>query len=108
MAITIKELFDRLPDAFIPEKAEGVEAVIQFALTGDEASNWIIDIKEGGVSVTEGEHEDPTMTLGADSDLYKDIVTGRTNAMSAFMQGKVTLKGNMNLAMKFVEMFKLS
>lgn len=108
MAITIKELFDRLPSAFMPEKAGDMDAVIQFKLTGEEASDWIVVIKDKNVEVEEGEHEDPTMTLTADSQDYKDIVTGKVNPMNAFMQGKVKLQGNLNLAMKFAEIFKLS
>jgi putative sterol carrier protein len=34
-------------------------------------------------------------------------VTGKVNPMNAFMQGKVKLQGNLNLAMKFAEIFKL-
>ena len=60
------------------------------------------------VKVEKGSHDNPTMTLAADSQDYKDIVTGKTNPMNAFMQGKVKLEGNLNLAMKFAEMFKLS
>jgi putative sterol carrier protein len=108
MAITIKELMDMLPGAFIPEKAGDMDAVIQFVLTGEETSDWMVVIKDAKVEVKEGLHEDPTMVLEADSQDYKDIVTGRVNAMNSFMQGKVKLKGNLNLAMKFVEMFKLS
>lgn len=108
MAITIKELFGMLPGAFIPEKADGMDAVIQFVLTGEEESNWFVTIKEGTAVVDEGEYDSPTMTLSADSQDYKDIVTGKTNAMNAFMQGKVKLEGNLNLAMKFAEMFKFS
>jgi putative sterol carrier protein len=108
MAITITELMEKLPGAFLPEKAGDMDAVIQFVLTGEEESNWMIIIKDGAVEVKEGMHDDPTMVLEADSQDYKDIVTGRVNAMNSFMQGKVKLKGNLNLAMKFVEMFKLS
>ena len=108
MAITIKELFGMLPDAFIPEKADGMDAVIQFVLSGEEESNWFVTIKEGAAVVEEGEHTEPTMTLSSDSQDYKDIVTGKSNAMNAFMQGKVKLQGNLNLAMKFAEMFKFS
>lgn len=107
MAITIKELFDKMPDAFMPEKAGDMDAVIQFKLTGEEASDWYVIIKDQAVDVNEGEHESPTMTLSADSQDYKDIVTGRTNPMNAFMAGKVKLQGNLNLAMKFAEIFKL-
>jgi putative sterol carrier protein len=108
MAISITELMEKLPGAFIPEKAGDMDAVIQFVLTGEEESNWMIIIKDGAVEVKEGMNDDPTMVLEADSQDYKDIVTGRVNAMNSFMQGKVKLKGNLNLAMKFVEMFKLS
>ena len=108
MAITIKELFDRLPGAFLPDKAGDMDAVIQFELTGEEESNWIVIIKDGACSAEEVKHENPTMTLSAESHDYKDIVTGKTNPMNAFMQGKVKLQGNLNLAMKFAEIFKLS
>ena len=96
-----------MPGAFRPEKAGDMDAVIQFKLSGEEASDWIVIIKDGGCKVEQGEHEAPTMTLSADSQDYKDIVTGKLNAMNAFMQGKVKLQGNLNLAMKFAEIFKL-
>lgn len=108
MAITIQQLMEKLPGAFIPEKAGDMDSVIQFVLTGEEASEWQVIIKDGTVEVKEGMNEDPTMVLEAESQDYKDIVTGKVNAMNSFMQGKVKLKGNLNLAMKFVEMFKLS
>jgi putative sterol carrier protein len=107
MPITIEELFDRLPDVFIPEKAGDMDSVIQFELTGEEASSWAVVIKDATCKVEKGKHENPTMTLTADSQDYKDIVTGRLKAMNAFMQGKVKLQGNLNLAMKFAEIFKL-
>ncbi len=108
MAISIEELFEKLPGAFIPEKAGDLDAVIQFELTGEEESDWYLVIKDKTVKVEKGKNEGATMTLSADSQDYKDIVTGKTNAMNAFMQGKVKLQGNLNLAMKFAEMFKLS
>jgi len=107
MPITIKELFDRMPSAFMPDKAGDMDAIIQFNLTGEEASDWFVTIKEKTCKVVEGVHDEPTMTLSADSQDYKDIVTGKLNAMNAFMQGKVKLQGNLNLAMKFAEIFKL-
>jgi putative sterol carrier protein len=108
MAITLQELFDRMPGAFMPDKAGDMDAVIQFKLTGEEESDWYVVIKDKTCTVEKGVHDDPTMTLGADSQDYKDIVTGRMNPMNAFMQGKVKLQGNLNLAMKFAEIFKLS
>ena len=106
--ITLETLMSRMPKAFIPEKAEGVEAVIQYKLTGDEGGDWIITIGEGKCTVEPGIADSPTMTLSADAQDYKDVVTGKENAMQALMQGKLKLAGDLNLAMKLTSYFKLS
>ena len=106
--ISLTELMDRMPKAFIPEKAEGMEAIIQYELSGDEGGNWVISIKDGACSVEEGTTDNPKMTLTADAQDYKDVVLGKQNAMQAFMQGKLKLKGDLNLAMKLTSFFKLS
>ena len=65
MAITLKELFEKLPDAFIPEKAEGLDVVIQFNLSGEEAGDWYVTVKDGTCVVGEGQHEDPFQLPGS-------------------------------------------
>ena len=106
--ITLEQLIHRMPKAFRPEAAPGVNAVIQYRFTGAEAGDWIITIQDGVCTVAEGISDTPTMTLTADSQDYKDIILGKMNAMTAFMQGKVKLAGDLNLAMKFANYFKLS
>jgi putative sterol carrier protein len=105
--ITIDELMGRMPRAFLPEKAEGVEAVIQYHLTGAEAGDWVVTIREGKCVVERGTTENPTMTLRADSQDYKDIILGRLDPMAAFMQQKVKLTGNLNMALGLTKYFKL-
>lgn len=105
--ITIDELMERMPKAFIPERAEGVNSVIQYHLTGEEAGDWIITIKEGQCGVARGIADNPNMTLTADSQDYKDVITGKMNGMNAFMQGKLKLAGDLNLAMKLTNFFKM-
>ncbi|KAA3648698.1 MAG: sterol-binding protein [Chloroflexi bacterium] len=108
MALTIKDLMDRMPDAFVPEKAEGVDASIQFHFTGDEQSDWYVEIKDGACKPSEGTMENPTLGLTVDAQDYIDMVTGKLDAMAAFMQGKLKLQGDLNLAMKMVGFFDLS
>ncbi len=48
MPLTVAELMEKMPGAFIPEKAQGVDAVIQFKLRG-EAGEWNAAIKDGKV-----------------------------------------------------------
>jgi putative sterol carrier protein len=105
--ITVNQLMERMPKAFIPEKAEGVDAVIQYHLTGEEAGDWIVTIQDGQCTVAEGVAENPNMTLTADAQDYKDVITGKMNGMTAFMQGKIKLAGDLNLAMKLPNFFKM-
>ena len=105
--ITIEELMNRMPKAFLPEKAGDTEAVIQYYLTGEEAGNWVVRIGDGKCEVEKGETENATMTLYADSQDYKDIILGKLDSMTAFMQQKVKLKGNLNMALGLTKYFKL-
>jgi len=105
--VTVQELINRMPRALIAEKANGVNAVIQYHLSGEEGGEWIISIKDGQCSVQEGIAPNPNMTLTGEAQDYKDVITGRMNPMSAFMTGKLRLAGDLNLAMKLTSFFKM-
>ena len=107
MPLTVAQLMEKMPGAFIPEKAVGLDAVIQFKFTGAEAGEWYAVIKDGKVTVEKGTHASPKMTLTADSSDYVKIFTGELDGMQAFMQGKLKLAGDLNLAMKLTQMFKI-
>ena len=104
---SVKQLIYNHEKAFIPEKAAGVDAVVQYRLTGDEGGDWIITIKDGACKVTEGIAENPKMTMTADGREFGDILLGKMDGMAAFMQGKLQLKGDLNLAMKLTSFFRM-
>jgi putative sterol carrier protein len=108
MALTISELMEKMPGAFIPEKAQGVDAIVHFKFTGTEAGEWNAAIKDGKVEVAQGiPRKQANMTLTADSNDYLKIITGELDGMQAFMQGKIKLAGDLNLALKLMQMFKI-
>lgn len=106
--ITVKKLIENHPKAFQPEAAEGVDAVIQYVLTGEEGGNYIINIHDGACTTDEGLAETPSMTLTADAEDFKNILTGKANGMQYFMTGKLKLAGDLNLAMKLTSFFKMN
>lgn len=106
--ITVEQLIRNHEKAFKPEAAEGVAAVIQYHLTGEGGGDWIITIGDGKCSVAEGVAEDPKMTLTADAGDFRDVLLGKANGMQYFMQGKLKLAGDLNLAMKLTSFFKMS
>jgi putative sterol carrier protein len=107
MSLTIETLMSKMPAAFIPEKATGLDATIQFKFTGAEPGEWYATIKDGKVTVEKGTFATPKMTLTADSSDYVKIFTGELDGMQAFMKVKLKLAGDLNLAMKLTQMFKI-
>jgi putative sterol carrier protein len=108
MTLTVAELMGKMPGAFLPEKAAGVDAVIHFKFTGTEPGEWNAVIKDGKCEVAQGiPHSKPTMTLTADSSDFVKIFTGELDGMQTFMQGKIKLAGDLNLATKLMQMFKI-
>ena len=52
-----------------------------------------------GAGVRAGD-EEADVTLTADPDVFKDMLSGDLNPTSAFMTGKLSVEGDMGLAMK--------
>jgi len=106
--ISVEQLIRNHERAFKPEAAEGVDAVIQYHLTGEEGGDWIVNIHDGKCTVAPGNAETPKMTLTADALDFRDVLLGKVNGMQYFMQGKLKLAGDLNLAMKLTSMFKMN
>lgn len=104
---TVKELVFNHEKAFLPEKAAGLEAIVQYHLTGDEGGDYIIQIGDDKCSVSEGVAEDPVMTMTADGIYFRDVLLGKEDGMKGFMEGKLQLAGDLNLAMKLTSFFKM-
>lgn len=104
---TVKELVFNHEKAFIPDKAAGLEAIVQYHLTGDEGGDYIITIGDDKCSVQEGIAEDPVMTMTADGPYFRDVLLGKEDGMKGFMEGKLQLAGDLNLAMKLTSFFKM-
>lgn len=106
MALTVKQIFDAMPQTFNPDAAKGVNATIQFDLTGEGGAKYHIIIKEGTCDVKEGSAPSPNMTMTLAASDYVDMVEGRLNGQMAFMSGKLKIAGDMGLAMKMQSFFR--
>jgi putative sterol carrier protein len=102
---TTSEISQMMVSGFVPEKAQGVNATIQFDLSGDNGGQFYLNIADGQVEAHDGLADNPKMTLKADAEDYYSVATGKTNPMQAFMSGKIKIQGDMSLAMKMQSMF---
>jgi len=101
----IRKLMANMPEAFNPAKAAGVDAVIQYNLTGEGGSQWQSKIADGVCTVEEGVAENPTMTITMDASDYVDMMAGRLDGMQAFMTGKIKVDGDIMLASRLMTFF---
>jgi putative sterol carrier protein len=106
MAVSISELMSKIPGAFAKAGAAGPDAIAQFHFSGREAGDWIVEIKSGVASVTQGTHPAPQVTLSADSDVCLQMFAGELDPLQAFLQGKVQFAGDLALAMKLAQMLR--
>ena len=79
--------------AALSEKVAGFDGSAKFVIEGEGA------IMLDGAGVRAGD-EAADVTLTADVDTFRAILDGDLNPTSAFMQGKLKVKGDMSLAMK--------
>ena len=101
----INGIFPMMIDNFQPDKAMGVNTVIQFKLKGDNGGMYWVKIADGSVEHGEGE-TDAGMTVEAAADDFYAISTGDMNPMQAYMMGKIKAT-DIGMAMKMIQMFKL-
>ncbi len=104
--ITVQDIFREMPNRFNKDAAKGLDAVIQFKLTGDGGGEYHTIIKDGACEVKEGVHPSPKMTMTIAAKDYIDLTTGKLNGQMAFMQGKLKIAGDMGLAMKMQTLFR--
>ncbi len=103
---SIHEMMQSIPEYFNTEKAVGISAKVQCIFTGEDASNWVIAIDDQKCHVEQGIAPEPDLTLKAKAKDGVDLLTGKTDAMRAFILGKVKVSGNMALGMKLIDLFK--
>ena len=100
--MTVQEFFAVLPSKVDPAKTAGMNNSYVFDVTGVGA--WTVSVVDGAVSVAEGEH-DADCTIAASEETLMKITAGEANATTAYMTGKLKIKGDMGAALKLQKLF---
>jgi putative sterol carrier protein len=95
-------------EAFIPEKAGGQSAVIQYDVTGPEGKlSYQLKVAGGKAALSKGTPESARVTLALAAPDFLRLVTGKLNGQTAFFQGKLKLSGDMMFAQTMQSWFKM-
>jgi multimeric flavodoxin WrbA/putative sterol carrier protein len=104
-AKTCRELLAMMPSAFQAEAAEGLTAVYQFEVHGDERFVAHLRIAGGACTFHEGPADKPDLTLKTPADVWLKISKGELNGQQAFMDRRYQVEGDLNLLLKMNRLF---
>jgi putative sterol carrier protein len=100
--MSAREFFETLESRVDESKTAGMNNSYLFDIDG--AGKWKVDVQDGSVKVTQ-DAEDADVTITTTEDTFEKIVSGEQNATSAYMTGKLKVKGDMGAAMKLQKLF---
>ncbi len=102
MAEEVKEFFASLPSRVEPSRTAGIRNTYVFEIEG--AGTWTVKVEDGVVSVSEGGSQ-ADCTIQSSADTFARIVSGEQNPTTAYMTGKLKVKGDIGAAMKLQKLF---
>jgi putative sterol carrier protein len=103
MAEGTRAFFESLESRVDETRTAGMTNTYVFDIEG--AGRWTVAVDDGKVSVTEGAAGNADCTITSSEQNFERIVAGELNPTSAYMTGKLKVKGDMGAAMKLQKLF---
>ena len=99
---TPEDFFEKqLPVRFKPDKAAGIDAVIQLSLSGGQKEqDWVVVIKNQKLQISKGINPSASLSLRIAENDFLDIINGKLNVEKAFFTGRIRFQGNIGVALK--------
>ena len=91
-----------LPSRTDGSKTAGMNNSYVFDIEG--VGQWKVRVDDGQVRRREGA-QDVDTTISASQETFEKIIAGEQNATTAYMTGKLKIKGDMGAAMKLQKLF---
>jgi len=103
--MTVREMFEAMPGVFRPEKAKGVQTVIQFRLSGEGGGDWYLTVEDGTCTVTEGVTDAAKATISMSAKDYIALAMGKLGGIRGYMTGRIKVSGDVMLLQKMQSWF---
>jgi alkyl sulfatase BDS1-like metallo-beta-lactamase superfamily hydrolase len=90
--------------ALDPQRSADVDTLVGFRFP-DVGEAWTLHVRRGVAEVQPSFPEDPDIAVTVDSNLWKDLLTGRRNAALALASGDVAVEGGRLDLVAFLRLF---
>ncbi|MEM1268843.1 MAG: SCP2 sterol-binding domain-containing protein [Bacteroidota bacterium] len=102
---SLDQVIESLERNFKPEKAAGADGIYQLHYTGEDGGDWYLAVENQQLTVSEGTHDAPDVTVTSTADDWLKIANGDLNPMMAMMTGKLKVQGSIPKATKLQALF---
>lgn len=102
MAASAREFFETLESRVDPSQTAGMSN--SYVVDVEGAGQWKVDVRDGNLEVTEGDGDADVRVSVGEQDFLR-LVDGKLSPMTAYMTGKVKVKGDMGALMKLQKIF---
>jgi putative sterol carrier protein len=98
MAHSAQELFQLQKTQKYEPLLKGVRGTYLFDI--DQVGSWFVSVEDGAITSDDKRHDADCVIRCSEED-FVDIVEGRRNLLTAVLQGRVQVRGDVALAQKF-------
>ena len=95
----VKELFKNVSQYMTEDVVKETQCVYLFDIDGER---WVLDLKNGAGSIKQvgNDVSEADITMTMKEDVMVNVFTGKQNPATAYMTGKLKMKGDLGKAMK--------
>lgn len=101
------QALDAMIEKFDAQAAEGLNAIYQWEVVGEDGGVWHITVADGTAQLSAERHDSPTVSQICSTELFLAMVNMEVDGMQAFMSGQLKMTGDMMAAQKIMEIFPL-
>jgi putative sterol carrier protein len=102
MGDAVSEFFSTLAERVDRDRTLGMSNSYVFDIDG--SGIWTVRVDDGELTVADGD-QGGDCTISASSEVFEQIVRGEQNPTTAYMTGRLKVKGDMGAAMKLQKLF---
>jgi multimeric flavodoxin WrbA len=99
------QLLQMMPLGFNPTESNGLEAIYQFEISGEENFTAHLKISKGNCTYHEGPAANPNVSVKTPANVWLAISKGELDEQQAFMSGQYQVEGDLSLLMKLRSLF---
>ena len=101
----VQAWFDSLPGRFQPSRAGAMNTVFQMDISGPGGGQWYLTVKDKALTVTEGKHDSPKLTVTISADDWLKVINRKADPVSLYEVGRIRISGSEYLAEQLMYLF---